>query len=108
MMRLVPGRGSQLAIFKLQVATRKMFGCARHFAVWVALLLEGGFSFRERINQEGRIFGPAPVVTNSVLFNITNADAILSAMQIFPVTNPWNEDISRGLVLIESGASRYS
>jgi hypothetical protein len=44
------------------------------------------------------------VVTNSILFNITNADAVLSAMQIFPVTNPWNEDISRRPLLPNSDA----
>lgn len=58
----------------------------------------------ERINHEGRILGPVPVVTNAVLFNTTNADAIVSAMQIFPVTNPWNEDISRRPVLANSDA----
>lgn len=58
----------------------------------------------ERINQEGRILGPAPVVTNSVLFNTPQADAIVSAMQIFPVTNPWNEDISRRPTLPNSDA----
>jgi len=63
------------------------------------------FSCRaERINQEGRILGPAPVVTNSTLFNTIQADAIVSAMQIFPVTNPWNEDISQRPVLINSDA----
>ncbi|HEV3147807.1 MAG TPA: hypothetical protein VGZ24_04095, partial [Chthoniobacterales bacterium] len=49
----------------------------------------------ERINQEGRILGPAPLVTTPTLFNTPQADAIISALQIFPVTNPWNEDISR-------------
>src|SRR5207237_10687591 len=49
----------------------------------------------ERINHEGRILGLLPTVTNSVLFNTSQADAIVSALQIFPVTNPWNEDISR-------------
>src|SRR5262245_37729906 len=63
-----------------------------------------GFSRAERINQEGRILGPAPVVTNAVLFNTPQADAIVSAMQIFPVTNPWNEDISRRPLLAESDA----
>ena len=58
----------------------------------------------ERINQEGRILGPAPVVTNAVLFNTAQADAIVSAMQIFPVTNPWNEDISRRPLLPNSDA----
>ena len=56
----------------------------------------------ERINQEGRILGPAPVVTSPTLFNTSQADAIVSAMQIFPVTNPWNEDISRRPLLANS------
>src|ERR1700726_49665 len=58
----------------------------------------------ERINQEGRILGPAPVVTTSTLFNTAQADAIVSAMQIFPVTSAWNEDISRRSVLANSAA----
>ncbi|MEY2555217.1 MAG: hypothetical protein QOF93_361, partial [Verrucomicrobiota bacterium] len=58
----------------------------------------------ERINQEGRILGPAPTVTTSTLFNTSQADAIVSAMQIFPVTNPWNEDISRRPLLSNSAA----
>ncbi len=45
-----------------------------------------------------------PVVTNSTLFNTNLADAIVSALQIFPVTNPWNEDISRRPVLPNSDA----
>ncbi len=58
----------------------------------------------ERINQEGRILGPLPAVTNALLFDTTNADAVVSAMQIFPVTNPWNECISNRPVLVNSGA----
>ena len=57
-----------------------------------------------RINQEGRILGPLPVVTNSILFDTSNADAVVSAMQIFPVTNPWNEDVSQLPVLTNSDA----
>src|SRR6202023_1650257 len=53
----------------------------------------------ERINKEGRILGPAPIVTTPTLFNTPQADTIVSAMQIFPVTNPWNEDILRRPVL---------
>lgn len=49
----------------------------------------------ERINHEGRILGPMPTVTNAVLFNTPEADAIVSALQIFPRDNAWNEDISR-------------
>ena len=58
----------------------------------------------ERINHEGRILGALPVVTNSILFNTTNADAVLAAMQIFPVTSPWNEDISQRPALTNSEA----
>jgi hypothetical protein len=58
----------------------------------------------ERINQDGRILEPLPVVTNSILFNTTNADAVVSAMQVFPVTNPWNEDISHRPLLANADA----
>ena len=58
----------------------------------------------ERINQEGRILGALPVVTNSILFNTTNANTVVSAIQIFPVTNPWNECISNRPVLVNSDA----
>src|ERR1017187_5039641 len=58
----------------------------------------------ERINQEGRILGPLPAVTNAILFNTANADAVVSAMQIFPVTNPWNECVSNRPVLANSDA----
>ena len=58
----------------------------------------------ERINQEGRILGPLLAVTNSVLFNTAEADAVVSSMQIYPLDNPWNEDVSRTLVLSNSAA----
>ena len=58
----------------------------------------------ERINHEGRILGPAPVVTQPTLFNTPAADAIVSAMQIMPRDNPWNEDISRRPVHANSDA----
>src|SRR6266704_204763 len=62
------------------------------------------YAANERINQEGRILGPLPVVTSPILFNTSNADAVVSAMQIFPVTNPWNECISNRPVLANSDA----
>ncbi len=58
----------------------------------------------ERINHEGRILGPPPVVANPILFNTTHADAVLAAMQVLPVDNPWNEDISRRPLLPNSDA----
>ena len=48
----------------------------------------------ERINQEGASRTPARG-TNAVLFDTPEADGIVSAMSIFPVTSAWNEDISR-------------
>jgi hypothetical protein len=58
----------------------------------------------ERINHEGRILGPAPVVSAPTLFNTTAADAVISAMQIMPRDNAWNEDISRRPILANSDA----
>jgi hypothetical protein len=58
----------------------------------------------ERINHEGRILGPAPVVNAPILFNTPAADAVVSAMQILPRDNPWNEDISRRPLLPNSDA----
>jgi hypothetical protein len=36
-----------------------------------------------------------PEVTKPVLFNAPEADQILAALQVFPLDNPWNEDISK-------------
>jgi hypothetical protein len=58
----------------------------------------------ERINHAGRLLGPAPVITNAVLFNTPAADAFVSAMQVFPVDSAWNEDISRRPLLANSDA----
>jgi len=58
----------------------------------------------ERINHGGRILGPLPVVTNAVLFNTPEADAIVSALQIFPRDNPWNEEVTRRPRLANSDA----
>ena len=58
----------------------------------------------ERINHEGRILGPEPLVTAPILFNTPEADAVVAAMQIMPVTSPWNEDISRRPLLTNSAA----
>jgi hypothetical protein len=57
-----------------------------------------------RINHEGRILGPQFRVTAPTLFNTTLADSVLSTLQIFPVTSPWNEDISKRPLLVNSDA----
>ena len=56
----------------------------------------------ERINQEGRILGPAPFVTTPTLFNTSAGDQIVSAMQIMPRDSAWNEDISQRPLLSNS------
>ena len=58
----------------------------------------------QRINQEGRILGPLPVVTNALLFDTNAADAVVSAMQILPVTSAYNEDVSSHPLLANSTA----
>jgi len=75
----------------------------RTFIILFSLLLAWRVQ-GERINQEGRILGALPMVTNAILFNTSNADAVVSAMQIFPVTNPWNECVSNLPVLVNSDA----
>jgi len=89
-----------LLSFPARLLQRRM---KRHLTILV-LLFGLPRLHAERINQEGRILGALPAVTNALLFNTTNADGVLSAMQIFPVTNPWNEDISRRPVLGNSAA----
>jgi hypothetical protein len=71
---------------------------------FAAFLIVAALAHAERINQEGRILGPGPVVTTPTLFNTAAADAIVSAMQIMPLDNPWNEDISRRPVHANSDA----
>ncbi len=58
----------------------------------------------ERINHAGRILGPVPVMTNAVLFNTPEADAVMATLQLFPRDNAWNEDISRRPLLANSDA----
>ena len=78
--------------------------------VWrgaLAVLLTSVLAFTtraERINQEGRILGPEPVVTTPTLFNTPAGDTIVSAMQVMPRDNAWNEDISQRPLLSNSSA----
>jgi hypothetical protein len=83
---------------------RLMSEIRRLFLAIGILLLATRDGGAERINQEGRILGQAPVVSTPTLFNTAEADAIVSAMQIMPVTNPWNEDISQRPRLANSDA----
>src|SRR5262245_51139840 len=46
-------------------------------------------------HSSGRPLPEMPKITAPVMFNTPEADAILSAMQVYPANNPWNEDISK-------------
>ena len=70
----------------------------------LCLLTSQSLAAAERINHEGRILGAVPIVTNSLLFNTPQADAVISALQLFPPSNAWNEDISRRPLLSNSAA----
>jgi len=72
--------------------------------VSVAAFAPVGLQSAERINHAGRILGPIPVVTNSILFNTPEAGAVIAGLQIFPRDNAWNEDISRRPLLTNSDA----
>ena len=78
----------------------------RDHLLWLlgALALAGTCHAAERINHVGRILGPVPTVATSTLFNTTQADAVLAAMQIMPRDNPWNEDIRNRPVAADSAA----
>lgn len=47
-----------------------------------------------RANHEGRVLPPLPRIDRPVMFDTREADALVSALHIFPKDNPWNEDIS--------------
>jgi hypothetical protein len=48
-----------------------------------------------RTQPAGRQRGRMPEMTRPVMFNSSEADRIVAALQVFPPDNPWNEDISR-------------
>jgi hypothetical protein len=53
-----------------------------------------GIAFAGLVVAAGRVRPPMPKITKPVMFDTKEADAILSAMQVFPADNPWNQDIS--------------
>ncbi|HHN45817.1 MAG TPA: hypothetical protein ENN09_00110 [Planctomycetes bacterium] len=57
-----------------------------------------------RVNHEGRPLPPMPPITQPVMFDTPEADAIMSSMQIFPPNSHWNTDISKLPVLPNSEA----
>ena len=76
----------------------------KHLSALAFLALTSAALGGPRINHEGRILGPLPVVAQPLLFNTPQADEVVAAMQIMPVTSPWNEDVSRLPLLPNSAA----
>src|SRR3954447_16810722 len=69
----------------------------------IALLALGvGLATAAEKHSSGRDLPAMPEIKQPVMFNTPEADRILSAMQVFPVNNPWNEDISKLPVLPNS------
>lgn len=56
----------------------------------------------ERINHAGRVLPPVPPVTTPLLFNTTEADAVMAALQLMPRDHACNEDISGRPLLANS------
>jgi hypothetical protein len=78
--------------------------------VAVAANLEKTFGFTRGIfggpsaeDHAGARRPPMPKIRQPVLFNTPEADALLSALQVYPRNNPWNEDVSKAKVHPDSG-----
>ena len=52
----------------------------------------------ERINHEGRILGVTLAITNAILFNTPEADAVVSTLQMFPADNNFSTQLKYHLV----------
>jgi len=48
----------------------------------------------EPSSSSGKGAGKVPNITKPVSFDTPEADAILSALEVFPANNPWNQDVS--------------
>jgi hypothetical protein len=64
------------------------------FGLLIASFVAATASGQETRHSSGRPLPPMPPVTKPVVFDTPEADKIVSAMQIFPADNPWNEDVS--------------
>ena len=64
-------------------------------AVLFAWLPGSATAQKDAKHSSGRAQPTLPTVTQTVMFNTPEADKILSAMQVFPHSNAWNEDISK-------------
>ncbi len=68
--------------------------------VMTAAWMFAGLSTPLRSHADDQL--PVAAITQPVLFNTPEADAILRTLAVFPPDNPWNEDISKRPVLKNS------
>jgi hypothetical protein len=75
-----------------------------HFIAPTALLATSWLTAcaEEKKHSSGRPLPEMPEIKQPVMFNTPEADKILAAMQVFPPDNPWNEDISKLPVHVDS------
>ncbi len=63
---------------------------------WTAFVIVGKAAADDPVkHSSGRELPAMPKVDKPVMFNTPEADRILTALQVFPADNPWNEDISK-------------
>ena len=65
----------------------------RHTALILLGMIVTGAGVANDVRERKR--PPMPKITQPVLFGTPEADRILSAMQVFPPENPWNQEVDR-------------
>lgn len=97
-----PDASKEIAAVRGQIAAAKPKGVRRPANRASKQLTRA--SRARRINHAGRPLPPLPKFKQPILFNTPQADAIVSALQVFPKDNAWNQDISKHPVLPNSDA----
>ena len=74
----------------------------RHTAIILLGMVGAGAIVARDVRERKR--PPVPKIMQSVLFGTPEADRILSALQVFPPGNPWNQEIDR--LPVQSNSAR--
>src|ERR1700730_10952670 len=74
----------------------------RHTALILLGMIVAGATVASDVRERKR--PPMPKIAQSVLFGTPEGDRILTALQVFPPENPWNQEIDR--LPVESNSAR--
>jgi hypothetical protein len=74
----------------------------QHTAMILLGMIVAGATVASDVRERKR--PPMPKITQSVLFGTPEADRILSALEVFPPENPWNQEIDR--LTVQSNSAR--